>query len=271
MSKIWPRSTAGTVEQAVPLEDYLRLWGESCTELGTPGRLPRRLREVLFPDENPRPSLRPPSPTCAGRNAARFVSTSLRSTILSPWSTRCAPCGPSREALDLQDVLGLGDTKAAPPAPVEPALMVALWLWATAEGVGSARQLEKLCAEHLAYRWLCGGVAIDHQTLREFRLMHGDALDGLLARGLAALVEEGAIDLELVSPDALKAQALTGASLARRRRRLKARAVAAAAHVQELRTALDRDDPVADERHDRAARGAPRSGKARALMRRLPT
>ena len=44
---------------------------------------------------------------------------------------------------------------------------------------------------------------------------------------------------------------LTGASLARRRRRLKARAVAAAAHVQELRKALDRDDPIADERHDR--------------------
>ena len=133
--------------------------------------------------------------------------------------------------------------------------MVALWLWATAEGVGSARQLEKLCAENLVYRWLCGGVEIDHQTLREFRLMHGDALDGLLARGLAVLVEEGAINLELVPRDALKAQALTGASLGRRRRRLQALAAAAASRVQELRAALDRDDPIADERHARAARG----------------
>ena len=89
--------------------------------------------------------------------------------------------------------------------------------------------------------------------------MHGDALDGLLARGLAALVEEGAINLELVSPDALKAQALTGASLARRRRRLKAQAVAAAARVQELRTALDRDDPIADERHDQGGARAHRA------------
>ena len=80
------------------------------------------------------------------------------------------------------------------------ALTLALWLWATAAGVGSARQLEKLCAEHLAYRWLCGGVEIDRQTLREFRVLHGDALDALLARGLAALVEEGMIDLVLVSP-----------------------------------------------------------------------
>ena len=99
-----------------------------------------------------------------------------------------------------------------PVGDFRPALMVALWLWATAEGVGSARQLERLCAEHLAYRWLCGGVEIDHHTLREFRLMDGDALDGLLARGLAALVEERAINLELVSLEELKAQGLTGAS-----------------------------------------------------------
>ena len=52
----------------------------------------------------------------------------------------------------------------------------------------------------------------------------------------------------------LKAQALTGASLARRRRRLKALGVTAAARVHELRAVLDRDDPIADERHNRAAR-----------------
>jgi len=114
--------------------------------------------------------------------------------------------------------------------------MVALWLWATAEGVGSARQLEKLCTEHLAYRWLCGGVQVDRHSLREFRLIHGDAIDRLLACGLTALVEEGAINFELVSPEALRA---LGASLARRRRRLKARAVTAAAHVQELREGAD--------------------------------
>jgi transposase len=240
---------------AVPLEDYLRLWGQSCTELGTPGRLPQRLREVLLPDESPpRPSLRPPVPYM--RRPLRWEVrqhivalddlVSLEHPVRAVWAFAEAP--------DLQDVLRPGDTKAGPRAPVEPALMGALWLWATAEGVGSARQLEKLCTENLAYRWLCGGVEIDHQTLREFRLMHGDALDGLLARGLAALVEEGVINLELLSPDALKAQALTGASSVRRRRRMKALVIAAAAHVQELRTSLDRGDPIADERHNRAAR-----------------
>src|SRR6266481_1074206 len=38
---------------------------------------------------------------------------------------------------------------------------MALWLWATVDGVGSARQVNKLCEQHLAYRWLCGGVSMN--------------------------------------------------------------------------------------------------------------
>jgi transposase len=241
---------------AVPVEDYLRLWGESCAKLGTPGRLPRRLGQMLFPDENPRPSLRPPAPPYMRRPQRGEVRQHIAALDdLIPLEHPVRVVWAFAAALDLQEELKPGETKVAAPAHVEPALMVALWLWATAEGVGSARQLEKLCAENLVYRWLCGGVEIDHQTLREFRLMHGDALDGLLARGLAVLVEEGAINLELVPRDAVKARALTGASLGRRRPRLQALAAAAASRVQELRTALDRDDPIVDERHARAARG----------------
>ena len=154
-------------------------------------------------------------------------------------------------ALDLQDILKPGDSKIGSAASVEPTLMVTLWLWATTEGVGSARHLEKLCSEDLAYRWLCGGVANDHNTLRQFRVEHGDALDRLLACGLATLVENGLINLELLSPAALEAQGSTGASLARRR----LQAVAAAARIEELHTVLDRDDPIADERYNRAVRG----------------
>jgi len=83
----------------------------------------------------------------------------------------------------------------------------------------------------------------------------GDALDALLAHSLAALVEEGVIDLELIAPDALKVQALADVSSASRHHRFEALAAAAAARINALRDALDRDDPVADERHNRAARG----------------
>jgi transposase len=237
-----------------PLEDYLRLWRESCAALGTPGRLPRRLQEVLFPDDNPRPSLRPPPGPYVRRPqrgeirqhiAALEDLVSLDHPVRSAWAFVVA--------LDLQDILKPGDAKIGTAASVAATLMVTLWLWATTEGVGSARHLEKLCSEDLAYRWLCGGVTIDHNTLREFRVQHSDQLNTLLACGLATLVENGAINLELLSPDALKANGLAGASLPRRRRRLTALMAAARTRIEELHRVLDRDDPVADARHDRAA------------------
>jgi len=238
---------------AVSAEDYLRLWGESCAELGTPGSLPRRLTEVLLPDASPpRPSLRPPEPYVRRPQRWEVCQHIAALEDLLPLEHPVRTVWTLAEALDLQELVGPSDTKTAPQAPVEPALMVALWLWATAEGVGSARQLEKLCAENLAYRWLCGGVKINHEALREFRLMRSDALDELLACSLAALVDERVINLELLSTVALKAETLARSSSAHRR--LKALAAVAAARIQKLRTALDRDDPIADERHNRAAR-----------------
>jgi hypothetical protein len=46
--------------------------------------------------------------------------------------------------------------------PIDPAILTALWLYATLEGVGSARALDRLCASHDAYRWLAGGVGLEH-------------------------------------------------------------------------------------------------------------
>jgi len=46
--------------------------------------------------------------------------------------------------------------------------MLALWLWATVDGVGSARQLDRLCRDHLVYRWLCGGVSMNYHSLSNF-------------------------------------------------------------------------------------------------------
>src|SRR5205085_11956845 len=52
----------------------------------------------------------------------------------------------------------------------DPALLVALWLYATIRGVGSARELARLCGESDPYRWLCGGVGVNHHTLGDFRV-----------------------------------------------------------------------------------------------------
>ena len=54
-------------------------------------------------------------------------------------------------------------------APIDPAILMSLWLYATLDGVGSARELERLCDSDEAYRWLCGGVGVNHHTLGDFR------------------------------------------------------------------------------------------------------
>jgi transposase len=106
----------------------------------------------------------------------------------------------------------------APPAPE---LMMALWLWATVDGVGSARQLARLCEQHLAYRWLCGGVSMNYHSLSDFRVAHAAVLDRLLAGGVAALVAQGVVALDVLAQDGLRVRAAAGAGSFRRRERLR--------------------------------------------------
>ena len=72
--------------------------------------------------------------------------------------------------------------------PIDPAILVSLWLYATLNCVGSARALDRLCDEHDAYRWICGGVSVNYHTLAEFRVTEVDLLDALLVESVAALL-----------------------------------------------------------------------------------
>src|SRR3954470_12861773 len=137
----------------------------------------------------------------------------------------------------------------APPAPE---LMMALWLWATVDGVGSARQLTRMCEQHLAYRWLCGGVSMNYHTLSDFRVAHAAVLDQLLAGGVAALVDEGLVALDVLAQDGLKVRAAAGAGSFRRRERLVKLAEAGTARVERLGAELE-GDPAAGDRRQRAA------------------
>src|ERR1700752_3437587 len=83
-------------------------------------------------------------------------------------------------------------------APASPRLLLALWLYATSEGVGSARALARLCESHDVYRWLCGGVSGNYHGLADFRTAHPDLLDRLLSENVASLSIAGVIDLDEV-------------------------------------------------------------------------
>src|SRR5205807_9563813 len=73
----------------------------------------------------------------------------------------------------------------------DPRVLFALWLYAAVEGVGSARELERLCFEHRAYEWLRGTVPINYHMLADFRVAHGDLLKELQIASLAGLISEG--------------------------------------------------------------------------------
>ena len=103
----------------------------------------------------------------------------------------------------------------------DPRLLVALWLYATIRGVGSARELARLCGESKPYLWLCGGVGVvNHRLLSDFRVDRGDALDALFTRTLAVLTKQGLVRVRRISQDGVRVRADAGASSFRRGRTL---------------------------------------------------
>jgi transposase len=155
---------------------------------------------------------------------------------------------------------------------IDPAILLALWLYATLEGVGSARALARLCEEHDAYRWIRGGVGVNHHTLADFRVEHADVLDGLLTASVAALMVEGHVTLERVAQDGVRVRASAGAASFRRRDTLTSALAEAEERVAALRAELE-DDPAATSRRVAAAReraARERAERVRAALEQLP-
>jgi transposase len=135
---------------------------------------------------------------------------------------------------------------------VDPRLLMALWLLATIEGVGSARQLDRLCERDLAYLWLCGDVTVNYHLLADFRTAHAELLEKLLVDGVAALMHQGLVTLERVAQDGMKVRASAGSSSFRRRSTLQKCRQQAQAHLDQLRQAQD-EEPGESDRRRRAA------------------
>ncbi len=159
------------------------------------------------------------------------------------------------EALDLAPLYGAIraiEGHAGRPA-IDPKILVALWLYATVDAVGSARELDRLCTRDAPYRWLAGGVSLNHHTLAEFRTAHGAWLDRELTRSLAALLDRGLVTLEVVAQDGLRVRASAKAASFRRRARLEELLTAARVQVEALKTELGAE-PDASTRRKQAAR-----------------
>lgn len=154
---------------------------------------------------------------------------------------------------------------------IDPRILLALWMFATIQGVGSARELDRLCREHDAYRWLCGGVSVNYHTLADFRVAHGELLERLFTQSVASLAFDGLVNIEWVAHDGKKVCASAGSASFRRRPSLEKCQKAAQQQVELLRQELEQNPGAASERQ-KAAReraGREREQRVKAALKRM--
>jgi len=150
-----------------------------------------------------------------------------------------------------------------PGAPIIPAtVLFALWLQATCEGITSARYLAELCTRDLPYQWLCGGVPINHHTLADFYSQNGSALQRVFVEHIAALRQQGLIDLTEVTLDGRKVPAHTAKERFHRLPTLERHLAEAEAHLQQL-TQQRQEGPACSARQQAAQKRAARERQQR--------
>lgn len=158
----------------------------------------------------------------------------------------------------IKSVAGRGGAPA-----IDPAILVALWLWATIDGVGSAREVDRLCERDDAYRWICGGVGVNYHSLADFRTEHEAWLDAQLTRSIASLLDRRLVTLNAVAQDGLRVRAHAKASSFRRREKLAELHAQAQAQVQALKRELTEDAGASARRKQAAVERAAREREQR--------
>ena len=179
------------------------------------------MSDPLFPDGDPRPAGdgcddAPPRYETVNREQIELQPCDLEALLPPGHAARLV--WRFVEGLDLSAfyaTIRAREGRAGRP-PIDPKILVALWLYATMDGVGSAREVDRLCYRHDAYRWLRGGVSVNDHTLSDFRVAHQAALDDLLTQSIAALLQRGIVTMARVAQDGTRVRGSAGAGSFRR-------------------------------------------------------
>jgi transposase len=89
----------------------------------------------------------------------------------------------------------------------EPAMMVALVLYAYARGIRSSRVIERACVEDVAFRVVAAQQRPDHATIARFIERHEAALAGLFGEVLLLCARSGLAEVGVVAIDGTKVHA----------------------------------------------------------------
>jgi transposase len=96
---------------------------------------------------------------------------------------------------------------AAGRAPYDPAMMVALLLYAYARGNRSSRGIERACWEDVAFKVITGMRTPDHSTIAEFRRRHEAQIAELFDDVLGLCTEAGLVSVGVIMIDGTKIKA----------------------------------------------------------------
>lgn len=218
------------------------------------------------------PRREPPRIETADRKQVRWEMLDLESEL--PEDHRARVFVAAVERMDLSPFYETIRARGSAPGrpALDPAVLLALWLFATSEGVGSAKHLERLCQRDLPYRWICGGMTPNAHSLSDFRALHGDKLDTLMTQLLASLMHKGLVKLRRVTQDGMRLRAHAGAGTFHRKNKLENLLEDARAQIAALKVELESDVSASLDR-ERAAKlrgAAERQKKLEAALDEMP-
>lgn len=163
------------------------------------------------------------------------------------------------EEMDLSAVYGEYRADGHGRAAFDPAMMVALLLYAYAVGERSSRGIERRCRVDVAFRVITANQAPDHATIARFRARHERALSGLFAQVLGLCARAGLISLGVIALDGTKLAANASGSANRTYEQIAAELLAEAELVdraEEEQLGQARRDELPPEMADCSSRRA---------------
>lgn len=195
---------------------------------------------------NPRskkPKVREPN-----RQQLRLVSLDLEAAIAIDAPARAVWAFVERMDLSLfYEAIKSEEGERGRPA-TDPRILFALWVLAALDGVGSARELGRLCVTDLRYMWICGGAVPNYHTLSDFRSKSERELNAVLSETVALLLNEGLVEMKRVAQDGVRVRAWAGAGSFRQKKRLRQLRQMAREQVARLNEERDQDASASNRR-----------------------
>jgi transposase len=144
----------------------------------------------------------------------------------------------------------------------EPAMMVALFVYAYAVGVRSSRGIERHCRDDVAFRVITANQAPDHATIARFRARHEAAIAELFGEVLALCARAGLVKVGVVAVDGTKVAADATHHATRSYEQIAREILEEAARIDAVE-----DELFGDARGDELPEGLRTSGDRRKVLR----